>query len=118
MTKHKTMLAPKQSCEESEYTSVFVDCTTVRSGKRKIVTKTFSSKRSALPLAGDLNTIDIAFTLEKTKREILQYRLIFEPGCIITDDNGTYRCTSIAYTDPPKHPILHARYIGPLTTTA
>lgn len=118
MTRHQTMLAPKQSYKKSEYTSVFVACTTVRSGERKIVTKEMLAKRAPLLNGGNRDTKDVVFTLKKTKREILQYRLILEPGCIITDADGTYRCTSITYTEPPKHPILNAKYIGPLTTTA
>lgn len=112
MKNNQTILTPK----DSDNTSISIACTAIKSGTRQTVTKTFLSKRATPLFNGDLNTV--VFTLDKTKREILQYRLILEPGCIITDIKGTYRCTSIAYTAPPKHPILYAKYIGPVSTTA
>lgn len=113
-----TIFPLKQSTRDSDYTSISIACTAIRSGMRQTVTKKFSSRRSSLPFAGDFETMDIAFTLEKTKREILQHRLFLEPGCIITDAYGTYRCTTITYTNPPMHPVLHAKYIGPITPSA
>lgn len=110
MINHQTILP---TSHKSDYTSIMVDCIAMKSGKREIVTKAFSSKKSYSIYDGDMDTMDTMFTLEKTKREIQQCRLILEPGCIITDADGTYRCTSITYTEAPKHPILHTKYIGP-----
>lgn len=114
MIKSQTMLPSQQSPQRLDYSPISITCISIGSGNHKIVTKTFSSKRSYEAHAGDCDTMDTAFTLEKTKREIQQYRLILEPGCIITDTTGRYSCTSITYTEPPRHPILHAKYIGPI----
>jgi len=117
MTKRQTILPSKQSSQTLDNTSISIACTAIKSGKRQIVTKAFSSRKSLLTDTKSKDTMDTAFTLEMTKREIQQYRLILEPGCIITDTNSTYRCTSITYTDLPRHPILHSKYIGPVTTS-
>lgn len=115
MTKSQPIIQSQQPPQESGYTPISISCIFIGSGNFKNVTKTFSCKRSYRTHASDCDTIDTAFTLEKTKREIQQYRLILEPGCIITDKTGRYICSSIAYTERPRHPILHAKYIGPIS---
>lgn len=112
MTKSQPILLSQQSPHESGYKPISISCTFIGSGNYKNVTKTFLSKRSYV---GDCDTMNTAFTLEKTKRELQQYRLILEPGCIITDTTGKYICYSIDYTERPRHPILHVKYIGPIS---
>lgn len=41
MTNHQTILPTSQ---KSDYTSIMVDCIAIKSGKREVVTKAFSSK--------------------------------------------------------------------------
>ena len=52
------------------------------------------------------------FILGKTSRDFQRRRFPLEPGCIITDETGSYECTSVSYTNHPKHPILMARQIN------
>lgn len=58
------------------------------------------------------NASERLFTLDWTLRDLQRKRFVLEPGCIISDETGNYKCRAVHATLRPKYPVVIAELIS------
>lgn len=57
------------------------------------------------------NASERYFTLDRTMRDLQRKRFVLEPGCIISDETGDYKCHAVHTTFHPRYPVVIAEHM-------
>lgn len=100
-----------QSCfpTDTDLTTITIKSIALKKGKP--VTKELSARRTQLMNIGSDSYR--YYSVDKTKRDFQRWRFPLEPGCIISDETGSYEVLSVDdLMSYPKIPFLHTRRIA------